>query len=525
MEPVLEELVFEALRRGIYSADDLHKLKIQYAEKYRVQIPRNAQLISIYKNLLKKREISENRKFLYLLRKRKIRSLSGVSPVAILTKPFYCPGKCVYCPAEKDVPKSYLSNEPAVMRAIANKYSPSDQVKSRIETLKYNGHPTDKIELIIMGGTWSAYPHKYQTSFIRKCFNAMNEKRSALLIKAQKLNEKAPHRCVTMVLETRPDFINEKELIRMREFGCTRVEIGVQSIYDDVLELVKRGHNISQTIHATKLLKDAGLKVSYHMMPNLPGSDLKRDMRMFKELFENPCFRPDMMKVYPCVVVPYCELAKWHERGEYRPYTSEELVDLVLQIKQFFPKYLRVSRLIRDIPASSILAGSKVSNLREVVHRLMKEKGIKCQCIRCREIRSEPIDLKNIDLNVFEYDASEGKEFFLSFDDAKKDKLCSLLRLRFSSYSLQGKKHFIKELEGAALIRELHTYGVQVPISERDDNAYQHLGFGKKLVKKAEEISKKHGFKKIAVTAGIGVREYYKKLGYRLKDTYMLKSF
>ena len=352
----------------------------------------------------------------------------------------------------------------------------------------------------------------------------MNGVKVRSLKKAQELNESAPARCVGLNLETRPDWITVKELKNMRRLGCTRIEVGLQSTYDDVLKLVKRGHGTAEVKHATQLMKDAGFKISYHMMPNLPGSTVERDIAMFQELFDDPAYRPDMLKVYPCMVVPFSELKLWHEQGRHRPYTDDELLQIILGIKPFFPRYLRVSRLIRDIPATSIIGGSKVSNLRQVVLDIMQKRGLKCLCIRCREIRNETVDPKNIELRVMDYEASEGREFFLSFDDVSQDKLCALLRLRFSACSLQGKKHFMKELEGAALIRELHTYGAQVPISERDELAVQHIGFGRKLVTKAEEIARQNGYKKIAVISGVGVRGYYRKLGYELVGTYMLKD-
>lgn len=520
----ISNLVFEALETGVKTHRELHNLKIQYAEHFGVSPPPNSELIAAYRALVKLGKISENREFTRLIRKRGIRTLSGVAPVAVLTKPLGCPGRCVFCPTEENVPKSYLSNEPAVMRAIINDYDPYKQVKSRIQTLHENGHPTDKIELIIMGGTWSAHPRRYQVSYIRQCLNAMNNKKSRTLAEAQKINEKAQHRCVAMVLETRQDWIDEKEILRMRMLGATRCEIGAQTIYDDVLDLVKRGHRTDATIRATQLLKDAGFKVSYHMMPNLPGSNVERDIEMFRELFANSAYRPDMIKVYPCMVVPFSELKLWYEQGRHRPYTDEELLEIIFRIKPMFPRYLRVTRLIRDIPATSIIGGSKVSNLRQVAQKMMKEKGIICQCIRCREIRGQPIEKHNIEFRMMDYEASGGHEFFLSFDDKKSDKLCALLRLRFSSYSLNGKKHFIKGLEGAAILRELHTYGAQVPISERDELASQHMGFGKRLVSAAEEIAQKHGYKKMAVIAGVGIREYYRKLGYALEGTYMVKK-
>lgn len=523
MSPI-NSLVLGALKAGIKTPGQLHQLKIDYAQREKTSPPPNSDIVAAYRELVEFGKIKENRGFMKLIMKRGVRTLSGVSPVAVLTKFFGCPGKCVYCPTEENVPKSYLSNEPAVMRAIMNDYDAYKQVQMRINTLHANGHPTDKIELIVMGGTWSALPKTYQNSFVRRCFDAMNLKKSRSLAQAQKINETAQHRCVALTLETRPDWINEKEILRMRELGATRVELGVQSLYDDVLDLVRRGHRIDATIRATQLLKDAGFKISYHMMPNLPGSTVKRDIEMFRELFKNPAFRPDMIKVYPCVVAPFTELSKWYEKGKYKPYTEEELIKIIIAAKKYFPRYLRVSRLIRDIPADSIIAGSKVSNLRQVIHKKMKEEGTRCECIRCREIRGEKINSQNIELKTINYEASGGREFFFSFDDTQSGKLCALLRLRFSSYSLNNKKHFIKELEGAALLRELHTYGAQVPISEHDELASQHMGFGKKLVAHAEEIARKNGYKKLAVIAGVGIREYYRKLGYELAGTYMVKK-
>lgn len=524
MDAVLEQMVTEAVKRGIRTPDALHRLKNDFSEEHDISAPPNSELIRVYRRLISEKKIREDQPFTNLLVKRKVRTLSGVSPVAVILKPYYCPGKCVFCPTEENVPKSYLSNEPAIMRAILNDYSPFKQVKRRIEALSGNGHPTDKIELIVMGGTWSVYPKSYQNYYVRNCLEAMNGKKSRTLLEAQKINETAAHRSVAMVLETRPDWVNIKEIKRMRMLGATRIEIGVQSLYDDVLDLVKRGHRTDAAIEATRLLKDAGFKISYHMMPNLPGSNVERDILMFKELFENQNFRPDMMKVYPCMVVPFSELKLWYEQGRHRPYTDEELLEIIFKIKPYFPRYLRVSRLIRDIPATSIVGGSKVSNLRQVAQQMMKKNGIVCNCIRCREISNEPVNIENVELRVMEYDASDGKEFFLSYDDVKRDKLCALLRLRFTSYSLQNKRHFIKELEGCALIREIHTYGAQVPISEQDDRASQHHGFGKKLIAKAEDIARKAGFKKIAAIAGVGVREYWRSRGYELDGTYMVKK-
>lgn len=520
----ISQLIIDALTSGVTTPDELQDIKIQYAEHFGVSPPPNSELITAYRALLLAGKIQENKEFELLMRKRAIRTLSGVSPIAILTKPLGCPARCVFCPTEENVPKSYLSNEPAVMRAIMNDYDPHKQVTARMAALESNGHPTDKVEMIVMGGTWSSHPKDYQIEYIKSTFDALNGTESATLAEAQKINETAQHRCVALTLETRQDWIDEEEIQRMRMLGCTRIEIGAQTVYDDVLALVKRGHDVQATVHATQLLKDAGFKISYHMMPNLPGSTVERDIDMFREIFENPGFKPDMLKFYPCMVVPFAELKLWLADGRHVPYTDDELIKIIIEAKKFFPRYLRVTRLIRDIPATSIIGGSKVSNLRQVAQDLMKKQGIVCQCIRCREIKGDVIDPKNIEMRTMEYDASGGKEFFVSYDDASRDKLCALLRLRFSSYSLTGKKHFIPELEGAALIRELHTYGAQMKISQHEAGASQHMGFGKKLVAEAERIAKQHGYKKMAIISGVGIREYYRKLGYELEGTYMTKK-
>ncbi len=482
-----------------------------------------------YRDLVEKERIKEDKNFLSLVRKRGVRTLSGVAPIAVLTKPYPCPGKCVYCPTEKEVPKSYLSNEPAVMRAILCKYDPYKQVQVRLRGLELNGHDTSKIELIIMGGTWSYFSKQYQTWFVKRCFEALNEDGNAKckmqnakckLEKLQKQNEKAKHRCVAMTLETRPDFINEEEIRRMRKLGCTKVEIGVQSLDGEVLKLCKRGHLIGATIQATKFLKDAGFKVCYHLMPNLPGSNLKKDLEIFEEIFSNPDFCPDFVKIYPCVVTPYSELEKWLKEGKYKPYTDEQLIDLIIKIKQVIPEWVRVIRVYRDIPAESVIAGSKLSNLRQIIHQKMEERGMKCKCVRCREVKNANCKLQNVKLVKREYESSGGREIFLSYEDKEEDKLISLLRLRFPS----SKKPLFKALEGAVIIRDLHTYGQQVVVDDRDPKAVQHGGWGRKLVAEAERVAKENGFKKIAVISGIGARNYYRKLGYRKGETYMVKS-
>lgn len=483
--------------------------KREIAKKYKIPCPSNIELLKAYHKLAKNRSARiEN-----LLKTRPIRSLSGIVNISVLTKPYPCPGKCLYCPIEKGIPKSYVSGEPAVERAKKLKYNPYLQVKKRIEMLKIEGHPTDKIELRVVGGTWSFYPRKYQFWFIKKCFDACNEKNSKNLNDAQKLNEKVKHRIVGLSIETRPDFINEKEIEWLRILGATMVELGVQSIYDNVLKLNLRGHDVRQTVLATKLLKDAGFKILYQMMPNLLGSSLKKDEEMFKELFAGPNFQPDLLKIYPCALMKEAPLYKLWKNKKYKPYSEKQLIELFKKIKKSIPYYVRIQRITRDIPSKRILAGAaRISNLRQMLANSMKKEHWHCHCIRCREVKEEYNPKEKVILFRKDYLASDGKEIFLSFENTSRTKLFSLLRLRLTS-------------EKEAIVRELHTYGPLVPILERK-LAPQHKGFGKKLIKIAEKIAKKEFHsKKISVISGVGVRSYFKKLGYKLENTYMVKEF
>jgi elongator complex protein 3 len=388
--------------RRTKNSEDFLALKKEISGKLRLPLPTNADLREHYEKMIKDRKIKRNIAFEKVMQSRKIRTQSGVAIVAVLTKAYPCPGKCLYCPTEKDMPKSYLSNEPAVMRAIASQFNPYKQVQNRLRSLELNGHKTDKIELIVMGGTFSCLPKNYQLKFITECFRACNdygvhkvykvrkfikskEKLDNLLLHEQKRNEKAKHRIVGLTLETRPDYINEEEILNFRLLGCTRVELGVQSVFNPVLKINKRGHTVAKTIEATKMLKDAGFKINYHIMPGLPGSSLKKDLQMFKELFSNPNFQPDMLKIYPTVVLKNSALYNFWKKGKYRPLTDKQFEKFILEVKnKIIPPYVRISRLVRDVPATSIIAGPTLSNLRQMIaHRS------KCQCIRCREVGAD----------------------------------------------------------------------------------------------------------------------------------------
>ena len=488
-------------------------------------------LISIYRQLLKNKKIKADKNFEQLLKKRAVRTLSGVSVITVLSKPFVCPGRCVYCPTEAGMPKSYLSNEPAAARAKMNLFDPFRQVTMRIQALQNNGHSVDKLEILVLGGTWSVYPEKYQTEFIRDCFYAANifgkkiKRKAFSIAREQKINETAKYKIIGLTLETRPDFINPTEIRRMRTLGTTRVQIGVQHTDNKILDYIKRGHTIEQSIKATRLLKEAGFKVDHHYMPDLPGSTPAKDLKMFKYVFSSPDLQPDQIKIYPCIVNEYAELNKWYQQKKYKPYSTKQLLDLLLAVKKIVPPYMRINRLIRDIPEESIIAGNKITNLRQYLQIELKKQGKVCRCLRCREIRNDHLEGAKIELVSRKYPASAGIEYFLSWEDKTNDKVYAFLRLRLNNKKL---KNIFPALNKAAIVRELHVYGQMIPVYHEDNDDElshtQHLGLGKKLMAEAESIAKQAGYNKIAVISGIGVRNYYRKLGYRLQDTYLVKT-
>lgn len=539
-----------AQRDKIKTWDDLGKKKRALSAEFALPMVKNSDLLKVYKDLVLAGTIEADAAFIGILKKRQIRTLSGVAPIAVLTRFQTCPGNCLFCPTEKAMPKSYLSNEPAVMRAIKTEFDPFLQVRARIFALTNNGHEANKIELIVMGGSWSAHPVDYQEWFLKRCFDAANaglgeDKESASLAEAQKINENTDFRIVGLTLETRPDLIDEAETQRMRSYGCTRVEIGVQHLSDEILSLNKRGHGSAETIRATRLMKEAGLKVTYHLMPNLYGSTPEQDLQMFKDLFSNPNYQPDQIKIYPTVVTEGSELYDLWKAGQYQPYADDVLKELLLKIKLSLPRYIRVIRLIRDIPAESIQAGNKMSNLREILQTELKKRGQQCLCIRCREAKDQLFDLDNVHLYQEEYEASNGQEKFLWLGSADKNTLYAFLRLRFNNdfspchsgaspdvhrgeepgtSQIKSLSNYLPELKEAALIREVHTYGKLIPPKQAGSKSFQHFGLGKTLMAEAERLAKVAGYKKIAVISGIGVREYYRKLGYILEGTYMVKE-
>lgn len=535
---IVENLIRSASINKIVSHDQLLKTQKEFCQKYKISFFKNSELLQAYHKLVKNKEISPDERLKRLFVLKPTRSQSGIVVVSVLTKPYDCPGKCIYCPTEAGIPKSYLANEPAVMRAMSLDFDPYKQVETRLAALEANGHPIDKINIRIIGGTWSYYKKDYQEWFIKELFRACNSYKH-LSIKAfkqfnpsitlragnktieqlQSENESAKCRIVEISVETRQDYINIDEIKRLRNFGATKVELGVQSLYNDVLKLNKRGHNIETTIKATKMLKDAGFKVSYQMMANLPGSNLTRDKKMFKELFTNADFRPDYLKIYPLAIVKNTGVYDLFKAKKFTPYTKSQLIDLLKFIKKNIPYYCRIERVIRDIPTEYIVSGGvKSSNLRQILQVEMKKDGVICKCIRCREIGDRYIKNEKTYLFREDYDASGGKEIFLSMENKNRTKLYSMLRLRIS------KDSELIVLKGAALIREIHTYGQELAINAADKSASQHKGLGKRLIIEAEKIARNNVLKKIAVISGVGVRGYFRKLGYNLKDTYMLKK-
>ena len=436
-----------------------------------------------------------------------------------MASPVRCPGTCVFCPTYTEAPKSYTPESPAVLRALECHFDPYTQVVSRLQTLETMGHPADKVELIIMGGTFPACPEEYQYAFIKACYDALNGCIASNLEQAKHLNETSIHRCTGLCIETRPDWCSEKEIQRMLEFGTTRVELGVQTIDERIYHLVRRGHTVADVKQATKLLRKYGLKVYYHWMPGLPGSTPEHDLEMTAELFNNDDFKPDGLKLYPTLVIEGTELANWYKQGLYQPYTSETTVDLMIKIKTLIPKYVRIPRVMRDIPPKFILAGCKDLALRSRIRNLMRINNIQCRCIRCREYGHRLRDGWEIGkpkLHRLDYSACDGNEIFLSYED-ENETLFGLLRLRIGSKGFDI---------NPATVREIHVFGSEIPLGKHSDKAAQHKGIGLSLLTEAERIvHEEYSIDSIAVISGVGARDYFRsELGYKLKGYYMVKD-
>ncbi len=523
------EILDQIISNKIQNKAELHRAKVNLCKKYQMdRLPSDPDILmnapeDIY-------ELVEP-----LLRIKPMRTISGVAPVAVMTAPADCPhGKCRYCPGgvEHGTPQSYTGHEPAALRAVSNEFDPYQQTRSRLDQIKIIGHQTDKIDLIVMGGTFTARDIGYQDWFIHRCFDAMNEQDSRSLQEAQELNETAPHRCIGLTIETRPDWCKIPHVDRIVDQGGTRVELGVQTVFNDILEKVARGHTVEDSIEATRILKDAGLKVCYHMMPGLPGSDKSRDVEAFQTIFNNPDFMPDMLKIYPTLVIKGTDLYSDMLNKEYTPLTTEDAVEVISEVKQLVPKWVRIQRIQRDIP-SKLIEGDGIlkGNLRQLILKDLEGRGLTCNCIRCREVGHKLLrDLQpendEIKLTKKQYEASGGQEFFLAYEDLKNDIIIGFARLR--SVSSQAHRDEFKN-GNTAIIRELKVFGPMVELGETAKNKpleeWQHRGYGQLLMDEAERIALEElDVTKLFVNSGVGVRNYYRKLGYDRDGVYMAKS-
>ena len=506
-------------------------------------------LVATYHEMVATGEIHADAHLLERIRMKPMRTLSGVTTVTVLTKPYPCPGKCIFCPTDVRMPKSYLPDEPGAMRGLEHEFDPYAQVRSRIDQLESVGHPTDKIELLILGGTWSSYRRDYQEWFIKRCFDAMNDIPSALtsypkgsgapapaeaqprhiqnsqsvregeLIRVHSINEATHHRNVGLVIETRPDEITPDELRWLRHLGVTKVQMGAQSLDDHILEINKRGHDVECTRRATSLLRAAGFKIVLHWMPNLLGATPESDREDFARLWNDFC--PDEIKIYPNQLLANAELYEYWQRGEFRPYTTQELIDLIVDIKPTIPRYCRVNRVIRDIPSTNVVEGNRRTSLRQDIHDEMQRRGTHCECVRCREVRGKPVHPELLRLDDMAYQAGAAEEHFISYV-TPDDKLAGFVRL-----SLPGKdspQTGMSDLHGAALIREVHVYGQSLPVGAEKQGAAQHAGLGTRLLEKAEAIATAAGFKRMAVISAVGTREYYIGRGFERGELYLTKT-
>ena len=496
--------------------------KIAVCRKYKLpEVPKNSAILAAALP-------EEHETLRRILMVKPSRTLSGVAPVAVMTSPYPCPhGKCLPCPGGPDhpfhSPQSYTGEEPAAKRAREHDFDPFRQVQARLSQFETLGHRVEKVELIVMGGTMTARPVEYQQEFVSRCIEAMNTypggtpaPEAPAVSTVEDANEISAIRCVAITFETRPDWSRKEHIDRMLEYGVTKVELGVQHVDDAILTFNRRGCTVADTVEANTLLRDAGMKVGFHMMPNLPSSDLESDRKMFETLFDDPRFRPDFLKIYPTLVTPGSEIEALWQEGQYSPYAEDELVDLIAYGKSLIPEYTRLQRIQRDIPAKLIVAGSKHSNFRQLAKNRLEASGKRCRCIRCREIGRAP-SLAESEIQVLAYDCCGGTEHFISA--VSGDSLIGFARLRFPSLTYR------KELENAALLRELHVYGSLVPVGQdAESEEWQHREYGKVLLARAEEIARSAGFLRLAIMSGIGVRPYYRRQGYERRGPYMIRE-
>jgi elongator complex protein 3 len=521
----LREIIDSLMGTPSPTRQSVNLAKMRISAKYQLgKVPPNSELIRLLKP-------SEESKLLPILRRKTTRTISGITIIAVMTKPYPCPqtAPCAYCPGGPPygVPQSYTGFEPAAMRGLQNEFDPYLQVESRIQQLQAIGHKVDKIELIIMGGTFPATPIEYQTWFIQRCLDAVTNRESASMEEAKKNAEKSRIRNAGITVETRPDWAKQQHVDHMLSMGVTRVELGVQNPSDEIYCMVGRKHTVRDVVEATRIMKDAGLKVVYHLMPGLPGSNPKRDLEAFKEIFMNPGFKPDMIKIYPCLVLKGTKACEWYRDGVYKPYTNEEAAELIVEVKKIVPSWIRIMRVQRDIPAPLIIAGVNRSNLRQLAQQRLKQQGVRCRCIRCREVGHRMLmdkvkpNPENVQILTAKYTASEGEEIFISAEDTENAVLIGYLRLRIPSAKAHREEIRARP---CSIIRALHVYGPLVPVGKHLAKAWQHKGYGGILLAEAERVSKEdYGLEKVAVISALGTKQYYMRFGYQYDGVYMSK--
>ncbi len=493
---------------------EIKKICVKYSLE---RIPRNSEILSMVNG-------AQYTKLQKVLIRKPVKTASGVAVIALMPKPYACPhGRCTYCPGgmEINTPNSYTGQEPITINAIENEYDPKKQIASKLEKLFAYGHDLSKLELVIVGGTFLFMPKDYQENFIKLCYDALNGFESPNLETAKSNNEHADIRNVGLTIETKPDYCKKEHVDDMLHFGVTRVEIGVQCLRDKVYKIVNRGHNLNDVKESFQIAKDAGYKIVAHMMPGLPTMSPQKDIEDFSQLYSDERFRPDMLKIYPSLVLENTPLYNDYVKGKYSPYSEEEMIKVLTEIKKKIPRWVRIMRVQREISSNEIISGAKLGNLRQIVLKNLKEQGYSCKCIRCREAGLKKItNLHTLTLNREDYTSSGGKEVFLSFDD-ENDSVFGFLRLRHPSENAHRKEISTD----CCIVRELHVYGKSLKIGERNKDDIQHTGLGKKLMLEAERISKEEfDSKKLLVISAVGTREYYQKLGYSLYGPYMAKD-
>ena len=475
------------------------------------------QLLAIYQTLCERNILTFEPAVRTHLQMKPTRSQAGVTVVTVLTKPYPCPGKCIFCPTDIRMPKSYLHDEPGAQRAERHGFDPYTQTAARITALEKIGHPADKIELLILGGTWSSYRRDYQEWFVKRCFDALNGIEATSLPEAQAINAQSKRRNVGLVVETRQDHIDVDELRWLRYLGVTKVQVGIQSLDEHILAINHRGHDVQATRDAFRLLRLAGFKIHGHWMANLLGATPTSDVRDYGRLWQDPAIQPDELKLYPCILVPNAELYDYWQRGEYQPYTEQELINLLIACKVQTPRYVRLTRVIRDFPTTHVVEGNKKANLRQIAQQQMQKRGLHCQCIRCREIRRDKVTIDDLTVRVDTYETDATTEHFLSYETAD-ERIAGFLRLSLPHRHIDLP---LPELTDHAMIREVHIYGPALSVGRSSQGEAQHIGLGTQLVEKAKSLARAAGYGRIAVISAIGTQAYYAKLGFAVDGLYM----